>query len=440
MKIQSISIGGFKNLKVTKIEVERITALVSPNNYGKSNFLQGINFALDFLSAGEKSRMKMTAWQKGIPLNPISADDPFFFEIEFHDPSLGEYQYVRYGFSFAWLRDDTAGQRIVDEWLEMRETESVKYTRYLKRDEGRYRKAKSTNAFRNIVLSEFQLAIDTLSSVEDIAYAPVLKQIKQLSFKTCASLDMDRQYLPVPFEVDATNSPLSYTSDIPKLLNTLKSTNPERYELFKESITALFPEITNVEVLKATFESHREDTKVFSMKDREMGASSVSEDPPFTWKNEIYKIFVTVKHIDQPMDITMLSAGAKRLFWIMTILFSSNSAIHMIGIEELETSIHPRLLKQTLEILNEHLGSTVLLITSHSPYLVQYLKLERVYIGVPDDNGIASFGHIAKSKAKSLRTTSHALGLSVGEYLFDLMSFDLKSSYILKKFIKVDRA
>ena len=436
MNIQSISIGGFKNLKRTRIEVERITALVSPNNYGKSNFLQGIDFALEFLSAGEKIRMKMTKWQKGIPLNPVSADDPFFFEIEAQDPSLGEYQYVRYGFSFTWLHDDASGQRIVDEWLEMRGSESVKYTRYLKRDEGRYRKAKSTNAFRNIVLGEYQLAIDTLSSIEDVAYAPVLKKIKQLSFKTCASLDMDRQYLSDPFEVDETRSSLSYTSDIPKLLNTLKRTNPERYELFKESITTLFPEITNVEVVKATFESHLEGTKVFSMKDTEMGASSVSEVPPFTWKNEIYKIFVTNKHMNQPMDITMLSAGTKRLFWIMTILFSSNSDTHMIGIEELETSIHPRLLKQTLEILNEHLGSTVLLITSHSPYLVQYLKLERIYIGVPDENGVASFEHIAKSKAKSLINTSHALGLSVGEYLFDLMSGDSKSSYILKKFIK----
>lgn len=97
MKIQSIIIGGFKNLKQTKIEVERITALVSPNNYGKSNFFQGIGFALNFLGAGEKSRMKMTSWQKGIPLNPSSASNPFLFEVEFHDPSLEEYQYVHMG-------------------------------------------------------------------------------------------------------------------------------------------------------------------------------------------------------------------------------------------------------------------------------------------------------------------------------------------------------
>lgn len=434
MKIKSITIGGFKNLTQAKIEVERITALVSPNNYGKSNFLQGIDFALSFMSAGEKSRIKMTTWQKGIPLNPASAYDPFFFEVELHDPSLGEYQFVRYGFSFTWLRDDASGQRIVDEWLDMRGNESVKYTSYLKRNEARYRKAKNTNAFRSIMLGEFQLAIDILSSIEDVAYTPVLKHIKQLSFKTCSSLDMDRQYQSVPFEGCGMSHSLSYLNETPRLLSTLKETNPERYELFKESITTLFPEISNVEVVKATFDPDH--SKMFSYDDREMGASSVSEKPPFTWKNEIYTIFVTNRYMNQPMDITMLSAGTKRLFWIMAILFSSNADTHVIGIEELETSIHPRLLKQTLEILNENLGEIVLLITSHSPYLVQYLKLERIYIGVPDETGLASFESIAKSRAKSLINTSRALGLSVGEYLFDLMSGDSKSTYILKKYIR----
>ncbi|SMP61701.1 Predicted ATPase [Sphaerochaeta associata] len=436
MKIKSISIGGFKNLKQTRIEVDRIIALVSPNNYGKSNFLQGIDFALTFLSAGEKSRKKMTSWKKGIPLNPNSADDPFFFEVEFHEPSLGEYQYVRYGFSFIWMRDDASGQRITDEWLEMRESESVKYTRYLKRNEGHYRKAKSTNAFRNITLGDYQLAVDTLSSIDDIAYTLVLDRIKHLSFKTCSSLDMDTHYQDVPFELDEPGIPLSYTNDIPKLLNALKETNPERFSLFKEAITTLFPEITDVEVVKARFDAPQGLIKMFSMKNGEGLQSNDKEVPPFKWKNEIQKIFVTNKHMNQPMDITMLSAGTKRLFWIMTILFSSNSDTHLIGIEELETSIHPRLLKQTLELLNEHLGDISLLITSHSPYLVQYLKLERIYIGLPDETGLASFQNIAKSKAKSLVGTSQDLGLSVGEYLFDLMAGDSKSSLILKHFIK----
>ena len=435
MKIKSISIGGFKNLKQTRIEVNRITALISPNNYGKSNVLLGLNFALRFLSAGEKDRKRLSTWKKGIPLNPNSAGDPFSFEIEFHEPSLGQYQYVRYGYSFAWLRDDAAGQRITDEWLEMRENESVKYTRYLKRNEGQYRKAKSTNAFRNITLGPFQLAIDTLSSIDDIEYSAVLDYIKHFTFKTCSSLDMDREYQNLPFEMNESNESSTYANDIPKLLNTLKETNPERFNLFKEAFTTLLPEITDIEIVRAKFDPPQESFKMFSLTSEEAIHVSDSEPPPFRWKHEIYKIFVKCKHINQPMDIAMLSAGTKRLFWIMTTLFTSSSETQLIGIEELETSIHPRLLKRTLELLNENLGNTSLLITSHSPYLVQYLKLENIYIGVPDETGLASFQSIMKSKSKSLVNTAQNLGLSVGEYLFDLMSGDTKSNFILQKFI-----
>ena len=43
------------------------------------------------------------------------------FEIEFEDEELGEYKYVRYGFSFKWHRDDEKGDCITDEWIETRE-------------------------------------------------------------------------------------------------------------------------------------------------------------------------------------------------------------------------------------------------------------------------------------------------------------------------------
>jgi len=59
--------------------------------------------------------------------------------------------------------------------------------------------------------------------------------------------------------------------------------------------------------------------------------------------------------------------------------------------------------------------------------------LENVYIGVPEETGLASFQSIMKSKSKSLVTTAQNRGLSVGEYLFDLMSGDTKSNFILSK-------
>ena len=142
MKIKSISVGGFKNLKRSTMHLENITAVISPNNYGKSNLLEAIDFGVDFLSSNSKDRKTMMKWIRGIPINKTIENDEFFFEVELEDKSLGDYRFIRYGYKFRWFRDDGSGQRITDEWIEIRPNESVRYTAFLKRAEGKYRKEK----------------------------------------------------------------------------------------------------------------------------------------------------------------------------------------------------------------------------------------------------------------------------------------------------------
>lgn len=435
MKIKSVTVGGFKNLERTQIELEKITALVSPNNYGKSNFLQGVNFALDFLAAGEKGRHGMSSWKKGIPLHPQLENKPFLFEIEFNDPKLEQYQFVRYGFSFSWFREGSSNQGIVDEWLEMRHTESVKFTSYLKRIEGRYRKAKSTTAFRTIILSDFQLALDILPSIKDVEYLSALKLIRNLQCKMCSSLDMDWQYDTIPFELE-NGTASSSLNQIPQLLYSLKENDSERFLLFEEAITNLFPEITRIEVFKAKFDPPLSGELSFlAFKNGREVAEEEPKKPVLKLKDEYYKIFVKTTHLNQVIDIAQLSLGTKRLIWIIANLFCNEADSFLMGIEELEASIHPRLLGHTLEILNEYLDNVILLITSHSPYLIQYLKMEKIYIGIPSKTGIATFQRIAKTKVRALVSAAQNLGLSHGEYLFDLMSTDAKTTETLKNFL-----
>ena len=107
----------------------------------------------------------MMAWSDGIPIARNLDCAPFQFDIEFELPEQKEYRFVHYGFTFLWYRDDKTGQKIIDECLEMRPTESVRYSAYLKRPTNQYRKGKSTSAFRNLMLESNVLAIDVLSSL-----------------------------------------------------------------------------------------------------------------------------------------------------------------------------------------------------------------------------------------------------------------------------------
>ena len=96
------------------------------------------------------------------------------------------------------------------------------------------------------------------------------------------------------------------------------------------------------------------------------------------------------------------------------------------------------MMKELLEILNETLDYTSVLITSHSPYLIQYLKPENIYVGVPSAEGVASFRKLKNKKIKKMLKEADNLGMSSGEYLFNLMAGESTEHTILKEILEDD--
>jgi predicted ATPase len=174
-----------------------------------------------------------------------------------------------------------------------------------------------------------------------------------------------------------------------------------------------------------------------SKKDQPVG--EIQEEIPFKIREHIYRLFVKSTYMNQPVSMANMSTGTKRAIWLLTNAFVANLVnAGMIGIEEIETSIHPRMIKNLLEIINEALGNAPLIVSSHSPYLVQYLKPEKIYVGVPNEDGVAEFRRIQKTKVKHVVANARDLGLSVGEYLFELLSGDSDSFEILESYLEVD--
>ena len=443
MKIISVSVGGFKNLRETRVLLSSLTAIVSTNNYGKSNFLEAIDFGTDFLMANPKERKNMMKWIRGIPINKKIANDRYRFEIEFEDEALGEYRFVKYGFEFVWYRDDGSGQKIVDEWIEARPTESVRYTSFLKRQEKKYRKEKATPSYRIINLSDDQLAIDILSAIDDIEIHDLICAIKSLDYHVCSSLDLRDRYQPMPIEyVDhqEDGSVAFDDRDVPRALFKLKQYFPEKYNLFVEAIETLFPEFVDISVLPFEVRQNISDVHIFSSEsDGDVVPSEElnEEKIPFKIRDDIYKVIISSRVLNQPIDMTMMSAGTKRIIWLLANVFiASSNNISLIGVEELETSIHPKLLKNLLEILEESLDNTSIIISSHSPYLVQYFKPDRIYVGVPTEDGTALFKRVKTSKVKQLLNAARDFDMSVGEYLFELMAGDEDSAAILSFYLE----
>ena len=442
MKINSITVSGFKNVKKTRLELDGICALISANNYGKSNLIEAIAFGFDFIHESRKGRKNMMSWIKGIPLCTAMQDDEYSFEIEFQDERLGEYQYVKYGYSFKWHRDDETGEVITNEWIEARENTSVRYVSYLKRDEGKYRKGKDTIAFRKIDLDELQLAVDVLTLIEDIDISEVIKDIHDISFRVCSSLDLRDRYQPSPLEyIEDEDEVIRFDdSDVPKALYILKKKNPELYKLFEESVYTLFPEFSSISLNEYTLSDQNAEPQIMvKVEHTSQSADKIQEEIPFKIREHIYRLFVKCTYMNQPVSMANMSTGTKRAVWLLTNAFVANLVnAGMIGIEEIETSIHPRMMKNLLEVINDVLGDAPLIVSSHSPYLVQYIKPEKIYIGVPNEDGVAEFRRVQKNKVKNIVANARDLGLSVGEYLFELLSGDSDSYEILKSYLEVN--
>ncbi len=442
VKINSITVSGFKNVKKTRLELDGICALISANNYGKSNLIEAIAFGFDFIHESRKGRKNMMSWIKGIPLCTAMQDDEYSFEIEFQDERLGEYQYVKYGYSFKWHRDDETGEVITNEWIEARENTSVRYVSYLKRDEGKYRKGKDTIAFRKIDLDELQLAVDVLTLIEDIDISEVIKDIHDISFRICSSLDLRDRYQPSPLEyIEDEDEVIRFDdSDVPKALYILKKKNPELYKLFEESVYTLFPEFSSISLNEYTLSDQNTEQQIMvKVEHTSQSADKIQEEIPFKIREHIYRLFVKCTYMNQPVSMANMSTGTKRAVWLLTNAFVANLVnAGMIGIEEIETSIHPGMMKNLLEVINDVLGDAPLIVSSHSPYLVQYIKPEKIYIGVPNEDGVAEFRRVQKNKVKKIVANARDLGLSVGEYLFELLSGDSDSYEILKSYLEVN--
>ncbi len=104
MKIQTIELDGYKNLNKIHLSFDKITALLSLNNFGKSNVLSGIDFGLSLMKAGAESKQEYMSHKQLIPLNPQTRGKNYRFRIEVLTEFQDEQYRVQYGYAFSWRK------------------------------------------------------------------------------------------------------------------------------------------------------------------------------------------------------------------------------------------------------------------------------------------------------------------------------------------------
>jgi predicted ATPase len=426
MKLCKISIDGFRNIKMSEIICSELVALVSLNSYGKSNLLQAIDYGVDFIRNNEDTKKNMMSWSKGIPLNKSMPSKDFRIEFEMKT-SIDESPYfVIYGYQFKWVRDDDKGACIVGEWLKMKlDRKNQKYKVLINRnmDQAFYRSAETGRCNSRIAIEDNNLIVNKLKAFDFLYYYEIIKRINGLRVYIERHLDASNSYSPNPIVRKNVDALEMEEINLPRVIFSLKKQHPEKYELLMNAFMQLFPQITEIDV---------EEVSVNTKLKKEL-----PDDLPFKLSKEVYILYVNDHNLNQPISFEDMSDGAKRVFLLLTnIIIADLNNLSLIAVEEPENSIHPSLLQNYLRVVSQLLGETRIIITSHSPYIIQYLDPHNIYVGLPGKYGVAQFKRIRNSAQKALINDASSSEMSTGDYLFELLSGTAEDIKMIEQYLE----
>ena len=397
MKLNKIKISGIFNLKDVEITLDDLSALIAPNNYGKSNVLQAIDFGVFFMEASSKRKSSCMRNRSLIPINTALEGAPFSFELEgeFYD---GEkpYNFI-YGYSFKWLKTskDDSGARIVGEYLKMKSDDDLKFRSYINREDTNvafYLASPTGRCSKQLMVEDNILALNKL----DVREIGTLKHPDSLFNMIAPDDDVNELSLEYPRE-----------AKVGYYLNSLKELAPDKYELLKDVVTGLLVTIEDFEPVQIDLRKDAED------ENRKL---------PFRLPETFYDVRVKERYNNQYTSINRISSGSKKIFFILTLVIAAEiNKIPLVLLEELENSVHPRLLQNLLTAIVQLAGETKVLITSHSPYLVKYLEPTKMKFGIPTEQGVADFRSLKPNKVAKVLKNASAEEVSVGEYMFEML-------------------
>ena len=402
----------FHNLSDVRITFDNITALVSLNNFGKSNVLSGIDFGLTYIKAPIDDKMNMMANSNLIPINQNMRGRNYTFEVEVLTEHDGQEYRVKYGYEFEWKCDADTVPEIVQEYLKIKPDEKgQKYTQVIHRTKevALYKSSETGRCSSKIQVDPSELVVNKLRAYDNLYYAEIIKKLNRMKMYMENNLDAKSFYRPDPIIRKGFENEMINADNLPRIIFNLKKQNPDKFELLKDVYFQLFPDIEDVIV---------KDIKINAPENEQF-----PEDVPFILTDAVQYLFVKDKNLVKPIDFSMMSDGAKRVFMILTKIIVSNvSNISLIAIEEPENSVHPGLFRAYIQIISQLLDDCKIIITSHSPYIISYLNPSWIHVGINRKAGVAEFFTFKKSGQKRLENDAAGFNMSMGDYLFSMLA------------------
>ena len=401
MKILSITISGFRNIYRQTLEINNFTALVSLNNYGKSNLLEAIDFGFKFITAPPEVKQAMMSQAQNYPINKHIKSDLFEFELQ----AVADNKFFVYYFAFSWKT-----KKIVAERLKLKTSNQARRLRTLidrTQEKSLFLQSAGGRCDKKIEIQDNWLIINKLHLLGDWIFADIAKAISSLKAQYFPLTEIDKYFAfgQIIHKTPEAEIKINLWS-VAQYLYELKVKKPDDFLFFKDIIINLLPEIEDFQPIEINLKTEK--------------------PQGLELPEKFYDIRVKFRNNTQDLSIKNLSYGTRRIFHILSVAMreSQRNVFNVLMFEELENSIHPALMQSLLDVLFEFAENLQIIITSHSPHLIQFLDLDKIYIGIPNDKGLVRFAKVRKSRHNAIYKAAQRMEMNLGEFIFDKLISD----------------
>jgi len=398
MKLKQIRVDGYKNLINCVVDLGDFNVLVGPNNSGKSNLLEAVQMLLPICFGDDKVR-------KGIfeGMTPRFGIDSSVCHLKKHENKA-----MTVGVVFEiedenklWAVDyevaiqcDVSEKRnfgFLKESLKAKEVEDPLKKggakTYISRDASKEEKVFKVREFKKARLKEHAIAKDnpSLQAIRSLypdfnglplELAAFVRAINWIALTKVFAISPKSLRNDINSEKPIDGVQIS-SFDLSLIVDNIKKEG-KYYKLFVESLCDILDlEDVHFDVQDMPVPSEKDRVKETSKRVRLFFVKSTGN--PFSWVEE---------YSDGTLVVTAILAS----------LFARQVRGPVLCLEELENCLHPAAVEKLLRFLQDHSDKWPVLITTHSPYLLNGVKPEDVNVAVVDQTGGAHFEKVKNSK------------------------------------------
>jgi predicted ATPase len=351
--LRRVYVRNYKSIAEAEVTLERFTVFIGPNGSGKSNFVDALRFVRDAIVSGLDTaishRRGIRAIRRWSPRRPVDVT----IKLEFLFPDGTQ---TIYGFELGSEKGgeyrikaefcQTIQSNGTEDGFEVREGNIVRFPKVLELPTPPEPQPVRFLLFPFLGTAVAQQAWNFLRSIG--FYHPLPNAIRTSAYMPVI--------VPPPL--------LEHGENLPFVLRTLQQHHPDTFQQISEYLRLLVPGLKSL-------------------------APSKSGD------------MLEVKHGDEnetfaELEFWQESDGTLRLLALLTAMYQQ-PPLYMLVIEEPELTVHPEVLAVLVDLLIERSAYQQVLITTHSPDLLNCLPAETLRI-VELEGGTTKIGPLSEEQ------------------------------------------